>query len=97
MSGEKLPGWRELPIAGIPYKFSTEYKTGDWKSFRPVIDENKCVKCLTCVAFCPDMAMKAEFEDDKPKRVYPDYNYCKGCGICAEVCPVKCIKMVPEV
>ncbi|MEM2686731.1 MAG: 4Fe-4S binding protein, partial [Thermoproteota archaeon] len=25
-----------------------------------------------------------------------DYNYCKGCGICAEECPRKAITMVPE-
>ena len=27
-SEEKLLGWREIPIAGVPYKPSTEYKTG---------------------------------------------------------------------
>ena len=25
-----------------------------------------------------------------------DLDYCKGCGICAEECPVKCIKMEVE-
>lgn len=25
-----------------------------------------------------------------------DLDYCKGCGICAEVCPVKCISMEKE-
>ncbi|MFP3162015.1 MAG: 4Fe-4S binding protein, partial [Acidilobus sp.] len=29
--------------------------------------------------------------------VYVDYEYCKGCGICAEVCPTHAIEMVPEV
>jgi len=26
-----------------------------------------------------------------------DYEYCKGCGICAQVCPTKAISMVEEV
>jgi pyruvate ferredoxin oxidoreductase delta subunit len=26
-----------------------------------------------------------------------DYNYCKGCGICAEECPVDAIEMKMEV
>jgi pyruvate ferredoxin oxidoreductase delta subunit len=25
-----------------------------------------------------------------------DYDYCKGCGICAEECPAKAIRMVAE-
>jgi pyruvate ferredoxin oxidoreductase delta subunit len=26
----------------------------------------------------------------------PNLYYCKGCGICAQECPVKCIEMVGE-
>jgi Pyruvate/2-oxoacid:ferredoxin oxidoreductase delta subunit len=26
----------------------------------------------------------------------PDYEYCKGCGICANECPFAAIKMVRE-
>jgi pyruvate ferredoxin oxidoreductase delta subunit len=26
----------------------------------------------------------------------PDYEFCKGCGLCAEECPVKDIEMVQE-
>jgi len=25
-----------------------------------------------------------------------DYDYCKGCGICGAVCPVKAIRMAEE-
>ncbi|MEM0469142.1 MAG: 4Fe-4S binding protein, partial [Pyrobaculum sp.] len=25
-----------------------------------------------------------------------DYTYCKGCGICSDVCPAKAIEMVQE-
>ena len=28
--------------------------------------------------------------------VVVDYDFCKGCGVCAKVCPVPCIAMVDE-
>lgn len=31
------------------------------------------------------------------QQVAVDYRYCKGCGICAEECPIDVIDMVPEV
>ena len=99
MSGAPLKSWKEIPIAGVPWMFSTEYKTGDWRSMRPIIDQNKCVKCLTCYIFCPEMAIIVEWEDktkNKVARVEINYDYCKGCGICAEECPVKAIHMELE-
>ena len=30
-------------------------------------------------------------------KVLVDYTYCKGCGICAEECPIDAIRMVSEV
>ena len=40
---------------------------------------------------CPDLA----YEVKKGFPVVRTKN-CKGCGICAEHCPVKCIKMVRD-
>jgi len=88
----ELKGWREIPIAGVPWKLSTEFKTGDWRTFRPVIDQSKCVKCLICWVYCPDMAIQWDGE-----KVSVNYDYCKGCGICAKECPRKAIEMIQEV
>jgi len=65
-------------------------KTGTWRVFRPVIDREKCIKCWFCWIYCPDAAIA--------RKEYPevDYNYCKGCGICANECPVKAIDMRRE-
>ncbi|HIH21375.1 MAG: 4Fe-4S binding protein [Candidatus Diapherotrites archaeon] len=63
--------------------------TGSWKTFRPVIDYGKCIKCMLCWVHCPDTAIKQR-QDGFP---YSKYIECKGCGACAEVCPVKCIEM----
>ncbi len=89
--GETLKGWKEIPIGGLAWKLSTEFKTGDWRTFKPVIDQEKCVKCLLCWVYCPDMAIVWDGE-----KVEVNYDFCKGCGICAEECPRKAITMVEE-
>ena len=65
-----------------------KHNTGDWRTFKPVRDAKKCIKCGICWMFCPDGCINKDFE--------ADLHHCKGCGICAEECPVKCIKMVKE-
>lgn len=41
----------------------------------------KCTKCDLCYLLCPDVAIVR----GEPYSVRADY--CKGCGLCAEVCP----------
>jgi pyruvate ferredoxin oxidoreductase delta subunit len=91
---EKKCSWREIPSGGMITRPASamDNKTGSWKSFRPVIDEAKCINCSICVCNCPDNAIP--FKEGKRGPVRLDY--CKGCGICANVCPVKCIKMEEE-
>lgn len=92
----KEKGWRDVPIAGNilePGK-SREYKTGSWRTFKPVWYEDRCIHCLFCWLYCPDLAIHVN--DGKMTGI--DYDYCKGCGICAHECPEKAnaIEMVPE-
>jgi len=89
---EGKKGWKEIPIGGMIDEAGSarHYKTGDWKTFKPVVDMSACVHCLTCWINCPDSCIMVE--DGKNKG--PNLEYCKGCGICAKVCPKKCIKMV---
>ncbi len=88
--------WQELPCGAIIEDLSAvlENKTGAWRSMRPVWKADRCINCLACWIYCPDSAIMVE--DGKMKG--PDYNYCKGCGICANVCPPKvhAIEMVKE-
>ena len=87
----------ELPEA--PYSFKlVENKTGSWRNFKPVIDYDKCIRCMICWKFCPDVAIKAVHDETHKLKVKPviDYEYCKGCGVCFNECPVDAINMVPE-
>jgi pyruvate ferredoxin oxidoreductase delta subunit len=92
----ELKGWRDIHIGGIIPQGGTafEYETGSWRSFRPVHDREKCIDCLDCWYVCPDGAILTE---DK-KFVGFDLDHCKGCGLCAEICPpkVNAIEIKPE-
>lgn len=84
---DKLPGWKDIPIGGMILEAgnSAKYETGTWRSSRPIWDPEKCIQCLTCWIYCPDSSILVENE----KMVGIDYFHCKGCGICAHVCPPK--------
>ncbi len=73
------------------------------KSIKPEIGElknrsltrKKCIHCFFCWAYCPDNAVIVDAEAGKMLAF--NYDYCKGCGICAAACPAKgAITMVPE-
>jgi pyruvate ferredoxin oxidoreductase delta subunit len=66
--------------------------TGRWRLKRPIMDQEKCNKCLICWLYCPESAIIRDGEN----RVSINYEYCKGCGICSEVCPSKVITIVKE-
>lgn len=86
----KEKGWKELPIAAISTKSSVGFMTGDWKTYMPVCDFEKCTTCLTCVMLCPEGAIRWRPELGK---IEFDFSFCKGCGICANDCPTKAIAM----
>lgn len=68
-----------------------------WRSLRPVIDEAQCTLCLNCYMYCPDGTIfKVRDDEGTLVSLGIDYDFCKGCGVCAKVCPVPCIAMVDE-
>ncbi len=71
------PGW------------SKDNLTGGWRSMRPLLDQERCTKCLLCWLYCPDESIDRE-------TLEIDYTYCKGCGLCAAECPIDAIEMVRE-
>jgi 2-oxoacid:acceptor oxidoreductase delta subunit (pyruvate/2-ketoisovalerate family) len=52
-----------------------------------------CFECDNCYGVCPDNAV---IKLGPGRRYAFDYDFCKGCGICAEECPAGAIVMEPE-
>jgi len=78
----------------------------NWHSASPIPDEEtavqvakqclvtiSCDNCDLCLMFCPDLCMTRNIETG---LIEIDYNYCKGCGICAFICPKNAINMIRE-
>ncbi|HDH09892.1 MAG TPA: 4Fe-4S dicluster domain-containing protein, partial [Chloroflexi bacterium] len=57
-----------------------------------------CIMCDNCLNFCPDVAISRK--NGSGPVSYPfyeiNYDYCKGCGICAEECPRDAISLEEE-
>ena len=78
---------------------SNENKTGSWRTQRPVINQEKCIRCGLCWNFCPEgcILLKQEKKNPKYKHKFEiNYDFCKGCGLCAKECPAKAITMKKE-
>lgn len=88
------PRWSELAIGSAVTNpgSSRSCKTGDWRSSRPVWNNDQCVRCGVCAIFCPEGCI-AFRTDGFPAA---DLDYCKGCGICPHECPTGCIRMQDE-
>ncbi len=52
-----------------------------------------CMECDNCYGVCPDNAI---IKLGPGKRYEFNYDFCKGCGVCAQECPCGHIDMVPE-
>ncbi len=63
--------------------------TGAWRSERPVMIDERCNQCGICWLFCPENCISHG-------DIVIDYNYCKGCGICAVECKRGALKMERE-
>lgn len=71
---------------------SPQRHTGNWRQFRPVLQQERCTRCWLCFVWCPEAAITLNADD------YPvvDYNVCKGCLLCAHECPTRAFSVEKE-
>ena len=55
-------GWKDIPIGGMIVEAgnAVKYPTGNWRAFRPIWDEPRCIHCLQCWIMCPDSSIVVE-------------------------------------
>ena len=96
-SYEKVSDWvpakvKEAPKMHVDLEvggYGTLKDVSSWRVFYPVVDEAKCISCKACWIFCPEAALEWK-ANNKPSMID---RACKGCGVCANECPVKAIEM----
>lgn len=54
-----------------------------WRVIKPVFNMDVCIDCQNCWVWCPDSSILSR---DK-QMLGIDYDHCKGCEVCVEVCP----------
>ena len=82
---DQLPGFSQ----GSPFV---------WRDKVPVCEDNKCICPGVCISevMCPD-GTGFIIRKDLPHQGYRiDVDFCRGCGICAEVCVGSALTMVDE-
>ncbi|MCH4185157.1 MAG: 4Fe-4S binding protein [Eggerthellaceae bacterium] len=71
---------------------SVKYKTGGWRSRRPIWDPEACKNCMLCWVYCPDASIQVK--DGAMTGI--DLDHCKGCGVCVSECRFGALKMITE-
>lgn len=100
---EHAPRQQEA-VLPVDRRKGTEEIEGGLSSGQVSLESRRCFSCGNCFAcdncwtLCPDQAVlkTKELASDGSHYVF-DFDYCKGCGLCAEECPCGFIAMEEEI
>ncbi|WP_034328707.1 2-oxoacid:acceptor oxidoreductase family protein [Alkaliphilus transvaalensis] len=93
-------GYENAPIGGIIVEVGNSIVKNNQTSRQgkiPLFHEDRCIHCGMCETTCPDYCFKfIDKEDDKTSKILMfnlglDYQFCKGCLRCVDVCPVEAL------
>lgn len=92
-----------LPTLALDHRDDSREIEGGPTTQQALAEAQRCFSCGNCLAcdncwtLCPDNAVLKTGENAADGSHYLfDYDYCKGCGLCAKECPCGYIAMVAE-
>lgn len=99
-----LYGYLNAPIGGAivnPGNTVLKDLSASRQGFLPAFDRSRCVDCAMCEMVCPDLCLVWEQNPDPAARKWRrlvgiDYQYCKGCLKCVEICPTGALEALRE-
>ncbi|MEN8106669.1 MAG: FAD-dependent oxidoreductase [Pseudomonadota bacterium] len=93
----------EVPVLPVEQRSASAEVQGGLEQQQVHGEGQRCLSCGSCLAcdncwtLCPDMAVLKRSEAPAGEAPYVfDYDYCKGCGLCAHECPSGYITMQAE-
>ncbi|MDR5659236.1 2-oxoacid:acceptor oxidoreductase family protein [Serpentinicella sp. ANB-PHB4] len=93
-------GYKNAPIGGVIVEPGNSILKNNQSSRQgkiPLFHEGRCIHCGMCEMTCPDYCYKFELKEDEKKQKIQmfnlglDYQFCKGCLRCVDVCPVEAL------
>ena len=89
--GVVLVSWKDITHGSHIFEAGNakNFKTGDWRSRKPIFKKENCKQCLLCFPICPDSAILL---DNSSQVTGFDYDFCKGCMCCKEACNFNAIE-----
>lgn len=93
-------GYMNAPIGGLviePGSMAVKNNQSSRQGKIPLFHLGRCIHCGLCETTCPDYCFRFEpKEEEKTQKVLVfntglDYQYCKGCLRCVDVCPVEAL------
>ncbi len=98
-------GYKNAPMGGVittPGNSAEKDLSISRQGYIPQLDLGKCTHCSLCEMTCPDLCFNFAAGTDKKGRPAQElqginYQYCKGCLKCVEVCPTGALTTEREV
>jgi 2-oxoacid:acceptor oxidoreductase delta subunit (pyruvate/2-ketoisovalerate family) len=91
------------PVLPVEQRTAETEVTGSLQRSEAVGEGRRCLSCGNCLScdncwtLCPDVAvLKTRNPPTDGEGYVFDYDYCKGCGLCAHECPTAYIEMQEE-